>query len=92
MTLTEALGYGAATLTTASFIPQARLIWKTRHADGLSVGMYSMFVAGVALWLGYGLMLGAWPVIIANAITLGLALFILGMRLKHAGDGSRGPG
>ena len=82
MTLTEALGYGAATITTASFVPQAWLIWKTRRAQGLSVGMYAMFVVGVALWLGYGLMLNAWPVIIANAITLVLALFILGVRIR----------
>jgi MtN3 and saliva related transmembrane protein len=82
MTVTEALGYGAATITTASFVPQAWLIWKTRRAEGLSVGMYSMFVVGVALWLGYGLMLGAWPVIVANAITLVLALFILGVRIR----------
>jgi MtN3 and saliva related transmembrane protein len=82
MTATEALGYAAATLTTVSFVPQARLIWKTRRAAGLSVGMYSLFATGVALWLGYGLMIGAWPVIIANAITLAQALFILAIRLK----------
>jgi MtN3 and saliva related transmembrane protein len=82
VTVAEALGYGAATFTTVSFVPQAWLIWKTRRAEGLSVGMYSLFVVGVALWLGYGLMLSAWPVVIANAITLVLALFILGVRIR----------
>jgi MtN3 and saliva related transmembrane protein len=82
VTLTEALGYAAATLTTLSFLPQAWLIWRTRRAAGLSVGMYSLFAVGVAFWLAYGLMIGAWPVIIANAITLAQALFILAIRLK----------
>lgn len=82
MTVTEALGYAAATLTTVSFLPQAWLIWRTRRAAGLSVGMYSLFSVGVACWLGYGLMIGARPVIVANAITLALALFILAVRLK----------
>jgi MtN3 and saliva related transmembrane protein len=44
--------------------------------------MYSMFTTGVALWLVYGLMVGAWPVIIANGLTLVVALFILSMKLR----------
>ena len=43
--------------------------------------MYSAFTLGVGLWLVYGVMLGAWPVIIANALTLALATSILGMKL-----------
>jgi MtN3 and saliva related transmembrane protein len=82
MSLTEFIGYGAAALTTVSFVPQAWLSWKTRRTGGLSVGMYVLFALGVALWLGYGWLIGAWPVIIANAVTLALALFILGVRLR----------
>ena len=59
--MTDAIGYLAATLTTAAFIPQAWLTWKTKRADGVSLGMYSIFTLGVALWLVYGLVIGAWP-------------------------------
>ncbi len=79
----QTIGYLAGTLTTISFIPQARLSWKTRHTAGLSLGMYAIFALGVALWLGYGLLIGAWPVIVSNSITLALALFILALRLRH---------
>jgi MtN3 and saliva related transmembrane protein len=79
----EVIGYAAGTLTTVAFIPQAWLSWKTRHTAGLSVGMYSIFAGGVALWLAYGLLIGAWPVIVSNLITLGLALFILVIRIRH---------
>jgi len=78
----DLIGALAAALTTIAFIPQAWLTWKTRHAEGISVGMYSIFTMGVALWCAYGLIIGAWPVIIANALTLALALFILGMKLR----------
>ena len=44
--------------------------------------MICLFSLGVALWLAYGLLLRAWPVIFANAITLALALFLLGMKLR----------
>lgn len=78
----ELVGYLAACLTTCSFVPQAWLTFRTRDVRGISLGMYSVFTAGVALWLAYGLMTGAWPVVVANAITLVLALAILVMKLR----------
>lgn len=90
--MTETIGYLAGTLTTLAFIPQAWLTWKTRRTAGLSLGMYAIFTLGVALWLGYGLLIRAWPVILSNTITLALALFILGLRLRYgAAPSSRPP-
>ena len=77
----ELIGSMAALLTTISFIPQAWHTWRTRDVSGISLLMYSAFTLGVALWLVYGWLLGAWPIIIANAVTLSLALGILGMKL-----------
>ena len=81
--LHDLVGSAAACLTTASFVPQAWLSFKTRDVSGVSLGMYSVFTLGVALWLVYGLLLSAWPIVIANIITLGLALAILGMKLRY---------
>lgn len=83
MPTTDLIGYLAATLTTTAFIPQALLTWRTRRAEGVSLWMYSIFVTGVALWLVYGCLSNAWPVIMANALTLLLALFIVGMKLVY---------
>jgi MtN3 and saliva related transmembrane protein len=77
----DLVGSLAAILTTASFIPQAWLTFKTRDVSGISLGMYSVFTVGVSLWLTYGLLLRVWPIVISNVITLGLALGILVMRL-----------
>lgn len=79
----DLIGYGAAFLTTVSFVPQAWLTFRTRDVSGISLGMYSAFTMGVALWLLYGLALGAWPVVLANAVTLALALAILTMKLRY---------
>lgn len=79
----ELIGYCAAVLTTLSFLPQAWLTFRTRDVRGISLGMYSVFTLGVALWLLYGLLVGAWPVIAANAVTLGLATVILCMKLRY---------
>ena len=80
----DVIGALAACLTTVSFVPQAWLTFKTRGVSGISVSMYSVFTLGVALWLAYGLLVGAWPVVAANAVTLVLALAILFMRLRFA--------
>lgn len=79
--LTEWLGYGAALLTTLAFVPQAWLTLRTRRVEGISLAMYATFTGGVALWLAYGWRLGAWPIIVANVVTLTLALLILGIKL-----------
>lgn len=77
------IGYLAACLTTLSFVPQALHTFRTRDVRGISLGMYSVFTVGIALWLVYGLALGAWPIVVANAITLLLAGAILAMKLRY---------
>ena len=77
MITNDVLGILAATLTTSSFVPQAVLTLRTRDVSGISLGMYSAFTLGVALWLVYGWQLGEWPIIVANALTLMLATTIL---------------
>lgn len=87
VTLTHWLGYSAAALTTASFVPQAWLIFRTRNVSGVSLTMYSTFTLGIAMWLAYGVLLGAWPIVIANVITLVLASAILVMKVMHREKG-----
>jgi MtN3 and saliva related transmembrane protein len=89
MTGIELIGYIAASLTTASFVPQALLIYRTRNVTGISLGMYSAFTVGISLWLAYGLLLRAWPIVVANLVTLVLALIILSMKLRYGPESDR---
>ena len=83
MLAADSIGTVAACLTTASFVPQVWHTLRTRDVRGISLGMYSLFTVGVVLWLVYGILLMAWPIIIANAITASLALLILVMKLRY---------
>ena len=83
MQSTEMFGYLAATLTTISFIPQVLQVWRTKHTKDISLGMYSIFTAGIAVWLVYGILLGSLPIIIANCITIVLAGSVLVMKLRY---------
>ena len=85
MPYSDLIGYAAASLTTCSFIPQAWHTFRTRDVSGISLGMYSVFTLGVFFWLLYGFQLGAWPVVVSNAITLALACAILVMKLWFSG-------
>ncbi len=82
ITWTEWVGYLAALFTTLSFLPQAWLTWSTKDTSGISLGMYLVFTIGVGLWLLYGLLMQAWPVVVANAITFVLAAFILWLKVR----------
>ena len=91
MTLQDTLGYLAATLTTASFVPQAWLTLRTRDVSGISLAMYAVFTLGVALWLAYGLVLGEWPIVVANALTFTLAATILVLKIVVERAARTGP-
>lgn len=83
MNISDLVGYFSAFLTTVAFIPQAYHSWKTRDLSGVSLPMYSIFSAGVAGWLVYGLMIASWPIVIANTITFVLSCVVLWLKLKH---------
>ena len=73
----------AATLTTGAFVPQALHIIRHKETKAISLIMYVAFATGVGFWLLFGVMIGNLPIIVSNAITLGLALAIIAMKLKY---------
>ena len=45
--------------------------------------MLVMAVTGIALWLVYGLAIGSMVVTLANTVSLGLWLTVLGFKLRY---------
>jgi MtN3 and saliva related transmembrane protein len=68
--LLKLIGYAAALLTTISFLPQLVRTIRTRSACDLSFGMLALFLAGISLWLIYGLLSRQMPIILANGVTM----------------------
>jgi MtN3 and saliva related transmembrane protein len=79
----DLLGILAGTLTTVSFVPQVLRIVQTRSANDISWGMFSVFAFGTALWLAWGIAQGAMPVIIANLVTLLMAVVIMILKWRY---------
>lgn len=79
----EWAGYLAAVMTTLAFVPQAIKTIRTRDTRSISLGMYVVFTAGIAMWLVYGIALDSMPMILANIVTFLLSATILVLKLKH---------
>ena len=79
----EIIGYAAAILTTAAYVPQAIKVFRDKHTQSISLGMYSMITIGILLWFIYGVMLESPSLMLANGITFVLAAAILWMKIRH---------
>lgn len=84
LNLTDITGFLAGLLTTVAFVPQVIKTWRSGSADDISVWMFLLFSSGVLLWLIYGVIIGSVPVILANAITLLLAMLILILKIVYS--------
>jgi MtN3 and saliva related transmembrane protein len=78
----EAIGYAAAACTTFAFLPQVVHVWRTHSAHDISLFMYMVMVAGVALWIVYGLYIHSLPLVAANTVTLLLAGAVLAGKIR----------
>jgi MtN3 and saliva related transmembrane protein len=79
----ESIGAVAAVLTTLCWLPQTLRAIVHRDTASLSLVTFSAFSLGILMWLIYGLYIGSWPVIGANAVSLGLNLAIVVQKLRH---------
>ena len=83
MIFTEILGYVAGALLIISMVPQIVKSWKTKSTNDISLWRYIIYIVGVILWLGYGIILREGPIILINAVSLGLASSILYLKIKY---------
>ncbi|MGF1492859.1 MAG: SemiSWEET transporter [Microcoleaceae cyanobacterium] len=83
MDFVEGVGLLAGSLTTIAFLPQVIKTWKSKSAKDVSLEMFVIFCTGVFLWLVYGLLIGDFPLVIANIVTFLLATTILFFKLRY---------
>jgi MtN3 and saliva related transmembrane protein len=76
------LGLAAGLLTTVGFVPQLVKGYQTKRMDDVSLVMPMLLSAGMALWLGYGLMIDSFPIIFWNIVALILNLGMIVLKLK----------
>jgi MtN3 and saliva related transmembrane protein len=83
MNTTELIGFIAAFLTTAAFLPQVYKTWKTKDVSSLSMPMLFLFFVGIVGWLIYGFLKDSPSMILANSITVISAFILIYFKLKY---------
>jgi MtN3 and saliva related transmembrane protein len=83
MPFIDIIGYIAGFLILVSIIPQIIKSWKTKSTKDLSLLRYLIYIAGVIMWLVYGIVLKNGPMIIVNSINLVLASSVLYLIIKY---------
>lgn len=83
MDATTLVGAAAAICTTVSYFPQLKKCWETGQAGDLSLKMFAILAAGVAMWAVYGFLKSDLVIIAANVTSLALLMGILYFKLRE---------
>ncbi len=78
----QILGMLAGTITSITFLPQVIKVWKSKSAKDLSLVMLLLLMAGVSLWLAYGLVIADAAIIYTNSMVLLMTLILLFFKMK----------
>ncbi len=78
------LGLVAGAITSVGFIPQLIRGYKTKELKDVSYFMPAILAVGMTLWLLYGVLKEALPIIIANALGVGCCLVLLAMKKMYS--------
>ena len=73
----------AGLLSTSSFVPQVVKAWRERDTRALSKHMYMVTVTAFVLWSAYGFLIGSWPMVIFNMLSLILSATILTFKVRN---------
>ena len=76
------LGIVAGLCTTGSFLPQVVKTWRDGETGAISTRMYVIISVAFVLWLGYGVTIGSWPMVVFNTLNLILGGIILVLKFK----------
>jgi MtN3 and saliva related transmembrane protein len=82
---TELIGIAAGICTAISLLPQLIKIIREKEARNISLFYLVILLAGLSLWIWYGILREDLPIIATNvtSIVLNVAIIILGIRYKR---------
>jgi MtN3 and saliva related transmembrane protein len=87
ISLVTLIGLVAALCTTISYIPQLKKCWDTGSTEDISLKMFLILAAGIALWVVYGVLQRDIVIILANSVSLILLGGILFFKLREFQSG-----
>jgi MtN3 and saliva related transmembrane protein len=80
---TQIIGFLAAAVGTSLMLPQVVKTFKTKRVNDVSLVMLVFYFLNCLLWLTYGLLILAWPLIACNFIALIISIIQLVLKFKY---------
>lgn len=82
------IGLGASVCTGISMLPQLIKTFREKKAGDISYSMLFILIAGLGLWVCYGIVKADWIIIISNAVSLmiNINIAVLNMIYKQRGN------
>lgn len=80
---TKIIGLVAGILTASSLLPQVVKTYKEKKAQEVSLVMLFILMAGVGLWIVYGVRRDDFPIVVTNSFSLLINFIMVGLRLKY---------
>jgi MtN3 and saliva related transmembrane protein len=77
------LGFLAGILTTIGFLPQVIKSYKSKSAKDVSLRQPLLLLAGMLLWLVYGIHLQDWAIMLANTVSIALNICIVILKISY---------
>jgi MtN3 and saliva related transmembrane protein len=81
MSIVDTVGYTGTVVGTLVMLPQLVKTWRTRQVQDLSLWMLALYFVNCALWLSYGILISARPIVVCNAIALVISAVQVWMKL-----------
>ncbi len=81
--IVEIIGILAAVLGTICWAPQALKTIRTKDTKSLSLGTNLLLFSTVTLWFLYGVLIGSWPLVFGNVVSMALLGIIVALKIKH---------
>jgi MtN3 and saliva related transmembrane protein len=77
MSFENIIGIVAGIITSASMLPQLIKVLKEEDASSLSIVMICVLIAGLSLWVYYGVLKNELPIILSNSFAVLMNLTLL---------------
>lgn len=79
----DIFGYTATTLNVVMLVPQVYRTWKIKQTKDLSLTTLVMFLVACLMWVVYGTMKSAFPLVIANIIVGAMNVVLISFKVKY---------
>lgn len=83
MEIADVIGYIAGGIAMIAFLPQVVIAFRTKQTKDLSFSTYFLLTIQALLWILYGFMTKAGPIVVPNIAVFIASIFILVLKRKY---------